>query len=101
LNPNPLYENGKPTANGLTNIAEMGDNSLLGTYIQGQTGIFTPLSPVLVVVYNGIDNPIYMTGENDRGKGLKELAQKGDASGLATYLKTVTGVKAVYVHPFT
>jgi len=101
LNPNPLYENGKPTANGLTNIAEMGDNSLLGTYIQGQTGIFTPLSPVLVVVYNGIDNPIYMTGENDRGKGLKELAQKGDASGLATYLKTVTGVKAVYVLPAT
>ena len=99
LNPNPLYESGQPTANGLTNIAEMGDNSVLGTYIKGQTGIFTPLSPVLVVQYNGIKNPIYMTGENDRGKGLKELAQKGDASGLAAYLKTVTGVKAVYVLP--
>lgn len=99
LNPNPLYESGKPSANGLTNIAESGDNSILGTYIQGQTGIFTPLSPVLVVVYNGIDNPVYKVGENDRGKGLKELAQKGDASGLATYLKTMKGVKAVYVLP--
>ncbi len=99
LNPNPLYEAGKPTANGLTNIAEMGDNSILGGYIKGQTGIFTPLSPVLVVVYNGIDNPIYKTGENDRGKGLKELAQKGDASGLAAYLKTVSGVKEVYILP--
>jgi len=99
LNPNPLYESGKPTANGLTNVAEKGDNSILGTYTQGQTGIFTPLSPVLVVVYNGIDNPIYKVGENDGGKGLKELAQKGDASGLAAYLQTVMGVKAVYILP--
>lgn len=99
LNPNPLYEMGKPSVNGLTNIAEMGDNSVLGEYIKGQTGIFTPLSPVLVVVYNGIENPIYKTGEKDRGKGLKELAQKGDASGLAEYLKTVNGVKEVYVLP--
>lgn len=59
LNSAPLYEAGKPTANGLTNIAEMGNNSVLGTYIAGQTGIFTSLSPVLVVVYNGIENPIY------------------------------------------
>lgn len=99
LNPAPLYEEGKPTANGLTNLAEMGDNSALGTYIAGQTGIFTPLSPVLVVVYRGIDNPIYKTGEKDRGEGLKELAQKGDASGLAEHLKTVQGVKHVYVLP--
>ncbi|MEP6928355.1 MAG: spondin domain-containing protein [Flavobacterium sp.] len=97
LDSNILYEKGKQTANGLTNIAEMGDNSVLGTYISGKTGIFTPLSPVLVVVYNGIDNPVFKTGENDRGKGLKELAQKGDASVLAAYLKTLQGVKYVYV----
>lgn len=30
---NPLYEAGKPSANGLTNIAEMGDNDVLGNYI--------------------------------------------------------------------
>lgn len=99
LNPNPLYENGKPSANGLTNIAEMGNNTALGTYIQGQTGIFTPLSPVLVVVYNGIDNPLFKTGENDRGKGLKELAQQGNANILAAYLKTLSGLKSVYVLP--
>ncbi|ATL48355.1 hypothetical protein COR50_14960 [Chitinophaga caeni] len=99
LMPNPLYVNGEVSKNGLTNIAEMGDNSVLGDYIAGQTGIFTPLSPVLVVVYNGIDNPIYKTGENDRGKGLKNLAQKGDASVLAAYLETLPGVKNVYVLP--
>ncbi|APU98010.1 spondin domain-containing protein [Sphingobacterium siyangense] len=99
LNPNPLFEVGKPSVNGLTNIAEMGDNSVLGNYIDTQTGIFTPLSPVLVVLYKGIENPIYKIGENDRGKGLKALAQKGDASGLAAYLKTLSGVKAVYILP--
>lgn len=99
LNPAPLYKKGTPSVNGLTKIAEAGDTTDLGNYIKGQTGIFTPLSPILVVVYNGIDNPIYKTGENDRGQGLKELAQKGDASILAEYLKKVQGVKQVYVLP--
>ncbi|WP_286592064.1 spondin domain-containing protein [Sphingobacterium sp. N143] len=99
LNPNPLYEAGKPSTDGMTAIAEMGDNSKLANYLTAQTGIFTPLSPVLVVVYRANENPIYKVGENDRGKGLKDLAQKGDAAGLAANLKTVAGVKDVYVLP--
>jgi hypothetical protein len=97
--PNPLYTSGQPTANGLTNIAEAGDNIALSTYAKSITGIFTPLSPILAVVYNGIDNPIYKTGEKDRGKGLTAIAQQGDATTLAAYLKTLPGVKAVYVLP--
>lgn len=97
LLPEPIYSSGKPTANGLTNIAEAGDNTEMNTYLSGQTGIFTPLSPVLVVVYNGIANPFYKTGENDRGEGLKELAQKGNADILATALRLKPGVKNVYV----
>ncbi|WP_245901749.1 spondin domain-containing protein [Chitinophaga ginsengisoli] len=97
LLPEAIYSNGKPSANGLTNIAEMGDNAVLNTYLMGKTGIFTPLSPVLVVVYNGQQNPFFMTGENDRGEGLKDLAQKGNADILATALKSKQGVKAVYV----
>ncbi|NQD72444.1 hypothetical protein HP439_17080 [Sphingobacterium shayense] len=99
LNPNPIYESGKPSANGLTSVAEMGDISMLSDYLKAQTGIFTPLSPVLVVVYNGIENPIYKADEKDRGKGLKKLAQMGDASELSAYLKTLDGVKNVYVLP--
>lgn len=99
LNPAPLFKEGAPTANGLTAIAEAGDNTALASYIQGITGIFTPLSPVLVVIYNGIDNPVYKNGENDRGEGLKLLAQQGNADTLAAFLKTRPGVKAVYVLP--
>jgi hypothetical protein len=97
LLPEPIYSANKLTANGLTNIAEMGDNTAMSTYITGITGIFTPLSPVLVVVYNGDANPFYKAGENDRGEGLKDLAQKGDATILATALKTKAGVRNVYV----
>ena len=96
LAPAPLYASGQPTANGLTGIAEAGDNTQLWAYAQSITGIFTPLSPVLVVVYNGIDNPIFKVGENDRGQRLKDLAQKGSPDALAAYLKNVKGVKAVY-----
>ena len=99
LSPTPVYETDMPSANGLTALAEMGDNSELGAYLSEQTGIFTPLSPVLVMVYTGSENPIYKTGENDRGEGLKELAQMGDASKLANHLKTLPNVKEAYVLP--
>jgi len=97
LLPEPLYAADKPTANGLTDIAEMGDNTALSGYITELTGIFTPLSPVLVVVYKGNENPFYKPGENDRGEGLKDLAQKGNADVLAAALQTKKGVKRVYV----
>ena len=96
INANPLYTSGQPTANGLTNIAEAGDNTQLSTYVKSITGIFTPLSPVLIVVYNGISNPIYKVGENDRAQGLKALAQQGNPDTLAAYLKGKPGIKAVY-----
>src|ERR1043165_2616996 len=44
-----------------------------------------------------MENPFYKTGENDRGEGLKDLAQKGNADILAAALKSKPGVKAVYV----
>jgi hypothetical protein len=99
LNAAPIFTTGQPSANGLTSIAEMGNNAPLSTYISNITGIFTPLSPVLVVVYNGIDNPLYKVGEKDRNEGLQQLAQKGDASVLAGSLKGKTGIKEVYILP--
>jgi hypothetical protein len=97
LLPAPVYTADQPTANGLTHIAEAGDNAAMHDYLTDLTGIFTPLSPVLVVVYRGEENPFYKTGEKDRGEGLKELAQKGNAGILAEALRTKPEVKAVYV----
>lgn len=97
LNTNPLYTSGQFTANGLTNLCEAGDNIDLSTYILSNSGIFTPLSPILVVIYNGIANPIYTIGQNDAGKGLTALAQKGDASTLQAALLQTPGVKNAYI----
>jgi hypothetical protein len=97
LMPAPVYTSASPTANGLTALAEKGDNSEMGKFLSDNTGIFTPLSPVLVVVYKGNQNPFYKTGEKDRGEGLKELAQKGNADILAAALKSKPGIKSVYV----
>ncbi|MCK7554059.1 spondin domain-containing protein [Chitinophaga sedimenti] len=97
LNGMPLYEAGKPTANGLTPLAETGNNQMLAEYAAMQTGILTPLSPVLIVVYRGNENPLFMVGEKDRGKGLADLAQKGDASKLESSLRQMAGVRHVYV----
>jgi len=97
LLPNAIYTLGQASANGLTALAETGNNADLNTYLSNQTGIFTPLSPILVVVYSGTENPFYKTGENDRGEGLKDLAQKGNADVLASALRMKSGVKNVYV----
>lgn len=99
LNPNPLYEDGTNTYSGLTKLAEMGDNSEIASDIETETGIFTPLSPILVVVYNGIENPIFDIGVQDRGEGLTALAQSGNATTLADALKSKSGVEEVYVLP--
>lgn len=97
LLPEPVYSVGKAATEALTRIAEAGDNAPLSTWLTSQTGIFTPLSPVLVVVYNGSENPFFKTGENDRGEGLKDLAQKGNADVLAAALSGKPGIKNVYV----
>jgi len=95
LMPKPILTD--ETTEGLTNIAERGDIAVMHENIQNHTGVFTPLSPVLVVVYKGNENPFYKVGEHDRGNGLKEIAQFGDASILAENLKNHPGVKGVYV----
>lgn len=97
LKEDPIFSPGAPSANGLTDLAETGKTTTLEQYLTGITGPNSAFSPVLVVVYSGNDNPIFKTGENDRGEGLKELSQQGNADVLAAFLKTKPGVKEVFV----
>lgn len=97
LNSNPFFEANKVTNPEITAIAEKGDNTLAAAKAILNTGLITGLSPIVVVTYNGIGNPIFKVGEKDRGQGLKNIAQKGDSQTLVTYLKGLKGVKEVYV----
>ena len=81
----------------MTDIAQMGKIDKLKMKVEANTGIITGISPVLVVVYQGEKNPIYELGKNDPGMGLKDLAQKGNASKLQESLKKMKGVKGIYI----
>ncbi|MDR2228580.1 hypothetical protein BAS09_02815 [Elizabethkingia ursingii] len=95
LNEMPFYKAGEKSNPEITAIAESGNNASLATKTKSNTGIITGLSPVLVVVYKGDTNPIYKVGAKDMGMGLKDIAQKGDATKLKDAL-TKPGV-SVYV----
>lgn len=96
LVPDPIIQ--EYTTEGLTNIAEAGDIAVMHEYLNENTGIFTPLSPILVVVYKGNENPFYEVGEYDRGEGLAEIAQYGGAETLANNLmEHHPNVEQVYI----
>ena len=81
----------------ITDIAQMGDITKMMMKLNANTGIMTGLSPALVVVYSGNQNPIYQLGQLDSGNGLKEVAQTGDVMKLQNTLKTMANVKGVYI----
>ncbi|MDU1891179.1 MAG: spondin domain-containing protein [Dysgonomonas sp.] len=93
----PFFIEGEKSSAQLTALAEGGNNQLLGDMVSEMTGVITGLSPVLVVVYTGNVNPIYQLNQKDANIGLKELAQKGDASKLKSSLEGMTNVRYVYI----
>lgn len=96
LNSMPFYVAGENSNPEITAIAEGGNNEPLAIKTEENTGIITGLSPAIVVIYEGNENPLFQPGEEDYGMGLKELAQKGDVSGLIETLENTEGIKAVY-----
>ena len=93
----PFFTPGDKSNPEMTDIAQMGKIDKLKMKVEANTGIITGISPVLVVVYQGEKNPIYELGKNDPGMGLKDLAQKGNASKLQESLKKMKGVKGIYI----
>lgn len=97
LNSAPFFTPNSLSNPEITDIAQMGDITKMVTKLNVNTGIMTGLSPALVVVYSGTQNPIYQLGQLDSGNGLKEISQFGDVMKLQNTLKTLPNVKGVYV----
>ncbi len=93
----PFFEVGKKSSAQLTALAESGNNTPLASLNSDMTGIVTPLSAAIVVVYTGDVNPIYELNKKDAGIGLKEFAQTGDAAKLRASLEGMTNVRHVYI----
>jgi hypothetical protein len=97
LNSAPFFTPNALSNPEITDIAQMGDIAKMVTKLNANTGIMTGLSPALVVVYSGNQNPIYQLGQLDPGNGLKEISQTGDVIKLQNSLKAMSNVKGVYV----
>lgn len=92
----PFFVVGKSSSAPLTALAESGDILPLAEWLEDETGIFTTLNGVLVVIYHGDQNPIYTLGALDGGVGLAPLAQRGDPTILASTLRKQPNVRQVY-----
>ena len=84
---NPLFEAGMPDkGKGLENVAESGNAGPLGSYLSLNSGYVSPIAPVLWVIHDKNDMPIFMRNTPDKGLGLEQLAETGNPSVLNTSL---------------
>jgi len=97
LNSTPFFTPNSLSNPEITDIAQMGNISKMMTKLNANTGIMTGLSPALVVIYRGDKNPIYELGKLDGGMGLKDIAQFGNVTKLQNSLKSLSGIKGVYI----
>lgn len=84
----PLFTPGKMAPVGLESLAEDGNPTAHLAYLAKATGVYSPFSPVVWVV-TGRKNVLFMEGMADSGKGLERLAEDGNPSDIAAYLKSM------------
>ena len=85
--PNPLFEAGKQDyGKGLEDIAESGNTSILGPYLAMNSGYVSPVAPVLWILNDKHDKPLFTLGNPDYGKGLEALAETGNPEPLSQSL---------------
>ena len=80
---NPIFTSGMPNVGeGLENLAEDGDPSMLAGAVANRTGLTVPMTPGVYVVHSS-GQPLFASGMPNGGSGLEGLAEDGDPSGLA------------------
>ncbi len=83
----PLFEEGVADyGKGLEELAETGNASPLGQYLSTNSGYVSPVAPVLWVLHDKKDFPIFTEGASDYGKGLETLAETGNPGPLSNSL---------------
>jgi hypothetical protein len=97
---NPLFEAGMADYDkGLEDLAETGNASVLGDYLSMNSGYVSPIAPVLWVIHDKDDRPVFTENDPDYGWGLELLAETGDPSELNTSLMDNGYTSGVYNMP--
>jgi hypothetical protein len=84
----PLFTPGKMAPEGLESLAEDANPAVHLAYLAKATGVYSPFSPVVWVVTDR-KNVLFLENMADSGKGLERLAEDGNPSDLAAYLKSL------------
>jgi hypothetical protein len=86
---NPLFEAGMADyGKGLEDLAETGNAAPLGAYLAVNSGYVSPVAPVLWVLHDKDDYPVFTLGTPDYGIGLEALAETGNPEPLYESLIT-------------
>ena len=97
--PDPLFKAGEAdNGYGLETLAETGNASPLATYLEMNSGYVSPVAPVLWVLHDKNDYPIFELGTPDYGIGLETLAETGNPEPLYLSLMSdgyQTGFQAI------
>ena len=81
--PDPLFTAGMADyGKGLEDLAETGNAAPLGDYLASNSGYVSPVAPVLWILHDKNDYPIFKEGVPDYGIGLETLAETGNPEPL-------------------
>jgi len=79
----PIFEAGMADyGKGLEDLAETGNAGPLGNYLFRNSGYVSPIAPVLWVLHDKKDMPIFTEGTPDYGIGVETLAETGNPEPL-------------------
>lgn len=96
VNEKPLFDAGQKAGTELVALAERGNNQPLGDKLAANTGAFTALSPIIIVVYKGDRNPLEATITNEMNTDTQNWAQSGNLDNLKKAMEDNPDVKSVH-----
>jgi len=97
VNDKPFYTPGEKSSMELTPLAEEGKNMPLGDKVAANTGFYASLSPIVIAVYRGEQNPFLATGGKDIDNNLKGWTMSGETDNLKKSLESNPNVRSVHV----
>jgi len=97
VNDKPFFNPGDKAGMELVPLAEDGKNKPLGDKLAANTGVYAELSPVVIAIYTGDQNPLLASGGNEMNNDLHQWAQSDDTDNLKKSLESNSNVKSVHV----
>lgn len=94
---NLFFTSGQMAGMELVALAETGNNKPLGDMVAGNTGVYTKLSPIVIAVYTGDQNPLFASGADNMSDNVMEWTRTGNADNLKQSLESNPMVKSVHV----